>query len=193
MIWIFLVFAIIVGWLKGGKLRRLSNLDFKYLGIFVVALILQYVIIFFGNGGIEFISDYIAEIYIVSYILLFIGIIINIRNTTLIVVLIGSALNFFVFIMNSGKIPVSIKGLELAGMSESMKLIQSGKLNLYTSLTESIKYPALGQTIAISESFPFPSVFSIGDFLIALGLFIFIEASMTDKRLDNKMKFGFGR
>ncbi|MBS4535768.1 DUF5317 domain-containing protein [Clostridium sp. D2Q-14] len=193
MIWIFLILAIIVGWLKGGKLRRLGNLNFKYLGIFILALILQYVIIFFGNSDIKLISDYMDEIYIASYILLFIGILINIRNIPLIIVLIGSALNFFVFIMNSGNMPVSIKALELAGMSETVQLLQSGELRLFTSLTENIHFPVLAQTIAISEYFPFPAVFSIGDFLIALGLFVFIETSMTDKGLDRKMSFGFGR
>ncbi|MBS4538127.1 DUF5317 domain-containing protein [Clostridium sp. D2Q-11] len=193
MIWMFLIFAIIVGWLKGGKLRRLGNLDFRYLWMFIVALLLQYLIILFGGQDIKFISDYFTEIYIASYILLFIGIIINIKNRPLLIILVGSVLNFFVFIMNDGNIPVSLEGLKLAGMNEVVEIIQSGQLKLYTSLTETTKYGHLGQVISIHESFPFPQVFSIGDFIIGLGLFIFIESAMTSKGLDRRVDFGFGR
>lgn len=193
MIWMFLIFAIIVGWLKGGKLRRLGNLDFKYLWMFIIALLLQYLIILFGGQDIKFVSDYITQIYIASYILLFIGIIINIRNTPLLIVLLGSVLNFFVFVMNGGNIPVSIEGLKLAGMNDIIEVVQSGQLKLYTAITESTKYGSLGQIIAIEKSFPFPQVFSIGDFIIGIGLFIFIEATMTNRSLDRRTDFGFGR
>ncbi len=191
MLWICLIASIIIGLLRGGKISRFSKISFKSLWIFILAIVLQIAIILFGMEGTSFIIKYAKELYIASYVLLFIGIILNIKRLPFTIILIGSVLNLFVFVMNSGSIPVSVEGLELAGLENVAKLVKGGDLALYSPLTESTKYAVLGQIITIQQPYPFPQLISIGDVIVALGLFIFIQSIMLDDGLDRKTMVRF--
>lgn len=193
MIWIFLVLAIIVGLLKGGKFKRLGNLNFRLLWIFILALILQYLIVLFGGANQQLITKYVKEVYIASYVLLFIGLIINIKNKPLIIVLLGTLSNFIAFILNDGKIPVLAEGLKLIGMGNIVSSLKSGELILYTNITDATQYGFLGQIITVPKPFPFPAIFSIGDLIIGFGLYIFIESTMTNPEFDRSGGFVFKR
>lgn len=179
-----LVISIIVGMLRGGKFSRLSNLSVKKLWLFVLALIIQWGIVLFGFSGNEFVLKYALELNILSYILMFIGFIINIRQRTFIVVLIGMLLNILVMFANGWRTPISIDGLRLAGYSELAELTLSGKLAFYVPLDTTSKYGFLCKIITVPPPYFFPQVFSIGDAFISLGLFLFIQNIMIDESYD---------
>ncbi|MGO1478180.1 DUF5317 domain-containing protein [Senegalia sp. (in: firmicutes)] len=193
MIWLFLLLAVIVGYMKGGKFIRLKNLEFKMLSPIIIALIFQYLLLIFSDNDLKIVGNYVEEIYLGSFILLFIGILLNIKTPSLWLVLIGAISNFVVFFMNGMKIPVAADALNLAGMNSTINLIENGQYKLYEIIASGTDYSLLGKVIAIDQVLPISGVFSIGDVLITLGLFIFIESHMNDKRLDNRMSFGFGK
>jgi len=170
--------------LRGGKFSRLSNLSVKKLWLFVLALIIQWGIVLFGLNGNEFVLKYALELNILSYILMFIGFIINIRQRTFIVVLIGMLLNILVMFANGWRTPISIDGLRLAGYSELAELTLSGKLAFYVPLDTTSKYGFLCKIITVPPPYFFPQVFSIGDAFISLGLFLFIQNIMIDESYD---------
>ncbi|MGO1368449.1 DUF5317 domain-containing protein [Senegalia sp. (in: firmicutes)] len=193
MIWLFLLLAVIVGYMKGGKFIRLKNLEFKMLSPIIIALIFQYLLLIFSDNDLKIVGNYVEEIYLGSFILLFIGILLNIKTPSLWLVLIGAISNFVVFFMNGMKIPVAADALNLAGMNSTINLIENGQYKLYEIIASGTDYSLLGKVIAIDQVLPISGVFSIGDVLITLGLFVFIESHMNDKRLDNRMSFGFGK
>lgn len=188
-----MVVAIFFGKIRGGKFSRLSSLKFKKVWIFIFALIIQAAIILFGVNGNEFVLKYIRELNIASYIFMFIGIAINIRHRTLIIVLLGMLINIFVMFSNGWKMPVSIDGLLLAGYSELAELTLSGKLAFYIPLDVNSKFGLLGQIITIPPPYFFPQVLSIGDIFISLGLFLFVQSVMTNESLDrtNMVRFKY--
>ncbi|EOC99991.1 DUF5317 domain-containing protein [Caldisalinibacter kiritimatiensis] len=179
-----LVGSVVIGFIRGGKLRRLTNIRFKRIWIFLLAIAVQLGIVFLTINEVEFVLKYTKELYIISYALLFIGIISNFKYKSLWVIAIGGALNLFSFIANKGKIPVSVEGLELAGLKEMAELVKQGKMTLYEPITEATKYSFLGDIITVPEPYPFPHILSIGDMVIALGLFIFIQSIMLNEGLD---------
>lgn len=193
MIWLFLLLAIIVGYMKGGKFIRLKNLNFKKLSPIIIALVVQYLVLIFSDRDLKVIGNYVEEIYLVSFILIFIGVIINMNIPSLWIVFVGAISNFIVFVMNGMKIPVSFDALKIAGMNSTIKLMESGQYKLYDAITNATDYEILGKIIAIDNILPLAGVFSVGDVLITMGLFVFIESSMNDKKLDRRINFGFGK
>lgn len=193
MIWLFLLLAVIVGYMKGGKFIRLKNLNFKKLSPIIIALVVQYLVLIFSDRDLKVIGNYVEEIYLVSFILIFIGVIINMNIPSLWIVFVGAISNFIVFVMNGMKIPVSFDALKIAGMNSTIKLMESGQYKLYDAITNGTDYEILGKIIAIDNILPLAGVFSVGDILITMGLFVFIESSMNDKKLDRRINFGFGK
>ncbi len=188
-----MIIAIFFGKIRGGKFSRLSKLEFKNTWVFILAVIIQATIILFGVNGNEFVLKYIRELNILSYILLFIGIVINIRHRTLLIILLGMILNIFVMFANGWRTPVSIDGLILAGYSELAELTLSGKLAFYIPLDVSSKYGLLGKIVTIPPPYFSPQILSIGDIFIFLGLFLFVQGVMTNESYDrtNMVKFRY--
>lgn len=179
-----MIVAILFGKIRGGKFSRLSNLEFKRIWVFMLALIIQASIILLSVNGNEFVLKYIREINATSYVLLFIGIIINAKNRTFFIVLLGMLLNVFVMFSNGWRTPISIDGLKLAGYSEIAEITLSGKLAFYVPLDEFSKYGFLSKIITIPPPYFNPQILSIGDIFISLGLFLFVHSVMTNEGYD---------
>lgn len=187
----FLVLSIIIGWIRGGELSRFQNINLKRLWILIISLGLQLFIILFGMNNVTFALDYIKELYILSYVFLVIYLLLNITNRQLVIVFVGVILNGLAFIFNNGKMPVSVEGLKLAGLNNVVDLVEANKLALYAPLTDGTKYGFLSKLIIIQKPFPYNAVLSIGDVVIALGLFIFIQSVMLDLVNDRHSGLSF--
>lgn len=187
----FLVLSIIIGWIRGGELSRFQNINLKRLWILIISLGLQLFIILFGMNNVTFALDYIKELYILSYVFLVIYLLLNITNRQLVIVFVGVILNGLAFIFNNGKMPVSVEGLKLAGLNNVVDLVAANKLALYAPLTDGTKYGFLSKLIIIQKPFPYNAVLSIGDVVIALGLFIFIQSVMLDLVNDRHSGLSF--
>lgn len=179
-----MVLAVIIGLIRGGKISRLANLEFKRVWIFILALIIQAGVVLFGVNGNEFVLKYIREINAISYALLFIGIIVNAKQRTLIIVLLGMLMNVFVMFSNGWRMPISIDGLTLAGFADLAEHTLSGKMAFYVPLSEASKYGFLCKIITIPPPYFFPQILSIGDVFIALGLFLFVQSVITNDGYD---------
>ncbi|MGF7059811.1 DUF5317 domain-containing protein [Brassicibacter mesophilus] len=188
-----LLASIVIGLIRGGKLSRFSHIRFTKVWTFILAVILQVGIILFGLSGNHIVLKYIKEIYIASYVLLFIGILLNINYRSLWVVIIGTLANLFVFFTNGGKTPISVESLKLIGFSDLATMVEGGKVTLYTPLAESTKYAFLGDIITVPQPYPYPQILSVGDIIIALGLFLFVQSIMLNEGYDraNMIRFKY--
>lgn len=173
-----IAFSIVVGWIRGGELSKFDNIDLRRIWMLVIAFGIHLFIIIFGASGNEFVLNYTKHLYLLSYILLIVYLFMNITNRHLIIVLIGVILNLIPFVFNDGKMPISIDALKLAGFSEIANLVESNKLALYTKLTENTDYGILSKIIVFGKPLPFSQVLTIGDILIGLGIFVFIQSVM---------------
>jgi len=186
-----LVASIIIGLIRGGKLSRFAYIKFSKLWVFILAIVIQASIVFFGLGGNTFVLDFIKELYILSYVLLFIGILTNINYRSLWVVVIGSIMNIFVFLSNGWKTPISIESLNLIGLSDLSAMVESGSITLYTPLVDTTRYAFLADFIVIPQPYPFPQILSGGDIVIALGLFLFVQSIILNEALDRSKMIRF--
>lgn len=177
-----ILLSIIVGLIRGGKFTKLFKVNFRRMWLLIFAFIFQYFIIFINSieeiQMAEKLSKYGKQIIILSYILLFIGIFINIKYKSLWVILGGSVLNLFVLVANQWRIPILKESLNLVGLDNLALMLEGNNLPLYISITDGAKYSMLGNIITISKPYPFPHIMSIGDLIICFGLYTLIQEIM---------------
>lgn len=99
-------------------------------------------------------------------------------------IFIGVLLNFIVMAINGGRMPVSLDAAAILDPMYADALVQ-GLYGKHTPLTETTKLGFLGDVIPITNPYPRDQVISIGDIIMNIGIFIFIQHLML-KHKRNK-------
>ena len=187
-----ILISLIIGLIRGGKLKKCRAINHKTMWVLIFGMIIQYILVFLNRveeiGSISRILSYTKEIQIISYILILIGIVTNLKFKSLWAVLIGFIMNFFVIGANGWKKPILLEGIQLTNMSGLNRMIEMGKAALYTPITESTKYPILGDIIIFSDPYPISRIISLGDLIISFGIFALIQEIMLG---DNSFMKGY--
>lgn len=187
MVWIVILAALLAGGIAGGRISRFSELKLRIPLIFVIAFALQMVVEVGIERNITFISEYPAELYFASYIILIIGLVINITERRTVLLFLGSVMNFLCMATNSFKMPVSVDSLKTIGLTSTAEILKAGNMALYTPMTKETSLSFLGKIIVVPEPFWRPELMSLGDFILYLGIFAFIYGVMTDENIDRMM------
>ena len=95
MILILLLLAIVIGYLRKGRLRNISELSIRMVPLLVLAFLLQGAIYLGYTYEIGVIQEFDILIHFVSYILLFAGLMSNFENKWFVVMTFGMVLNFW--------------------------------------------------------------------------------------------------
>lgn len=91
-------------------------------------------------------------------------------------ILIGAIMNFAAIILNQGSMPIDMNALEQLGFKNMLNSINMGALPQYIPLEKAAIYTAyLGKRISLPKFYPFKQIFSIGDALVALGIFFLLQ------------------
>lgn len=192
-----LVLSIIVGKIRGGKIKSIGNLKIKGWYLFVIGFLLEYSSIYiekltYGRLSV-LIREYFYYIHIIVYILLIIELILNLKNKGILFVFIGSLFNFIAIILNGGKMPVSLEDLKYSSLLKQMDMLKNGKILTHKISTEAIRVYFLTDIIPIPNPYPLPKVISVGDIFVTLGVFFIIQKEMLSrKRKDNILDFTYG-
>jgi Family of unknown function (DUF5317) len=150
--------AILIGYLRGGRLASLADLPLRWQGVALLGLLLQVVL---WPGG-----EWPLLYLYVSFALLTAFAIVNIRVTGVVLILIGIALNFTVIAVNRG-MPVSREAIVASHQADSLgELVDDGgaKHHLASSadhlrfLGDVIPLPALDQAISVGDVFTYGGV-----------------------------------
>ncbi len=177
-----IVLSLLIGLLKGGKIRRFRSLKKKTFLILFLGIFIQGIIVFLNNlvgvSSIEKVLTYNRELLILSFGLILVGIVTNYRFRSLWLCLIGYVMNFLMIFSNGFKRPVLLEALSLTGREPLVEPIRSASRGLYVPLTEATKYPMLTNTIVFSKPYPLPKIISMGDLIVAFGIFLFIQDLM---------------
>jgi hypothetical protein len=162
VLWILLVLAVavVVGLLRGGKLRNLTEIRVRAWWMLMIG--------FGAQIGAEFLPSsrhsLAVGLVLVSYLPLLLFVWLNRQSAGLWIAGIGVLMNFTVIAVNGG-MPVLPIAVELAGGSGELALGAKHVL-----LTGSTRLPFLADIV------PLPgSVVSLGDVFLAIGVAVFLE------------------
>ena len=92
----------------------------------------------------------------------------------------GQASNLLVKMLNEWKMPVDPAAAEKMGyLAEAQSLRERGMWLHSQFIDAETRLPFLGDVIYVGPPYPWPRVFSIGDFLLLLGVVICVQGLMT--------------
>ncbi|MFP5113966.1 DUF5317 domain-containing protein [Bacillaceae bacterium C204] len=180
-----IIISLIVGFLRKGNLRALAQLKLKWGWIFPLLLIIE-LAVFMLQNDIKFLGKISGSIYIVVYVLGLLFLFMNRKNLGFNLILIGVFLNFLVMVINGGRMPVSVEAAAVLdpGYIEALKDSLYAK---HTMLNSSTYLGILGDVIPISDPYPRTQIISIGDILMNIGIFFFIQYLMIHHPITKKV------
>jgi hypothetical protein len=179
--------AVVIGLARGGSLQRLASVPFRWGWLALVAFGLQIYLIYFPDqSGAEFVSLRLS-LLVLSYALLVAVIWQNHTLPGLWLLGVGLVANLAVMLLNGGYMPITSEALSQAGFVHSAQTTADGMHVLFSKdivlARDATRAWWLSDIFVLPPPFPIPSVSSIGDLLVALGAFWFLQQSM---RADQK-------
>lgn len=177
---VFILYAVpvglVLGWLIGGRLSGLAALEFRWGPLILLGLLVQ--VALFSDAVTSWVDPGVGStVYVASTAAVLIGVLRNVRQRGIVVVVAGAASNLAAIIANGGYMPASAAALAAQG-----RLPAGGYSN--SSLVASPALAPLTDVLAMPTWMPFANVFSLGDVLIGAGVAIVIAAAMRSARRD---------
>ena len=179
---VILVLAVLVGLLRGGKLARLGSLGIRRGELAMGALLMQ-LLLMYGPWLDRPSSRGVAVgLMLFSYLLLFVFAWLNRDLPGLKLVGLGLALNFLVISLNGGFMPISPEALARVGYDITDPALSPGS-HIGNSkdmvLTrEETRLWFLSDIFASPRILPWLFVFSFGDVVTSIGVFVLIQKGM---------------
>ncbi len=174
------VFSIGVALLRGGRVERLADFPFRHVWLvfaaFGVQLFLRPPV---AGGDMEWVRAAAPYVYPSAYYMLLLCFLLNRRAPGAGWLAGGALANLAVITANGGKMPVDGEILLRLGQVEIYEALASGRSLTHELLTSQSRLPWLADCLKGTPPFPNPSVFSVGDVLLAVGVFILVQATMV--------------
>ncbi len=177
-----LIVAIIVALLRKGSFSRLAEFELNRLPFLLISAGLQFLLHALGARG--WMVEYAALIHGLSYVALLWMMLGNLQLRGMSLLTAGTILNFLVIAANGGRMPVWARGLELTGQEDMLLLLSADQSLTHQLMGDATVLGFLGDTLILPPPYPLPQVISIGDVIMALGLFILIQAAMVPPRFS---------
>jgi hypothetical protein len=172
-----------------GKSCGFFDIKLRKTWLAVVAFVLQTVTRLLGVCGVESAVKYSFIIQTLVFILLFLCFWFNREYLGLCFVGLGASMNALVMLINGGRMPVSLEAMQKAGVKEVTEMILSGADNKHVVISSTTKLKFLADVIYLPGFIgKGMGVVSIGDLVVALGLFIFIFELFTYPLMALKKK-----
>lgn len=160
--------GIVIGFLLGGRLDRLSRVRLRWLPLALIGLAIQ-VVLFADAIGNPF-GDATPAVYVASNLVVLAAVLRNIRVPGMAVVAIGAACNLAAIVANGGYMPADPQALASAGLDIA------GRANSVVVADPAL--PFLTDIFAIPAWVPAANVFSVGDILLGIGVAVTIALAM---------------
>ena len=183
-----LILGIIIGFLRRGKLSRLSYINFSYRPLIYISALFYLGIIVINLGLYDYDSFLYSGFLIGSMVFTGLFLTANLSIKFMFIPLIGLALNLFSFLVNKFKFPLSPEAATQIYGTEITELLSNGKLLFYTS-SETATLSFLGNIIPVGNWF----VVSIGDIIAALGVVFIVQSIMSDKFIQSRSRITFSK
>lgn len=168
--------SIIVGFIRKGSLRNLGRVPLRHFYLFCVPFLIFVVVSAVAvSSGQKSLMPYIRIADIGQYAIVLAAILLNSHIREMWVVAAGTLANLTALAANGGVMPVSSQALETAGLAEAL----GSQPVRHALMTPETRLRPLADVIPVRTFSPFLSqVISVGDVLIAIGLFVLIQHYM---------------
>ncbi|HCS10133.1 MAG TPA: hypothetical protein DIV40_01630 [Clostridiales bacterium] len=183
-----LILGIVIGYIRRGKISRLSYVNFSFRFLIYISALFYLGIIVINLGLYDYESFLYSTFLIGSMVLTGLFLIANTSIKYMFIPLTGLALNLLSFLANKFKFPLSPDAAAQIYGAEAAELLNTGKLLFYTS-SETATLSFLGSIIPIGNWF----VVSIGDIIAALGVVLIVQCIMADKFIQTRSKITFSK
>jgi hypothetical protein len=180
MVYDGIVIGVIIGFIRAGwqnGLVALSQIRIKGGLIFPLLLGVQ-LILYFLHGKITFIEQYNGYMFMLVYVAGLYVLWLNRKEKGFWWIFAGVALNFIVMLLNGGKMPVSLEAASILDPIYVNILVNGTAVSKHIILTDSTILPFLGDIIPLTPPYPRSQVISIGDVIMNLGIFIYLQNVM---------------
>lgn len=174
-----ILLALIVGAIAGGGIPRLADLKLRWTLLLVAALALRAAAALSRETGIGA-EVPVGWVYIAAYGLIFAWLWGNWRVPGLQIASVGIGANMLAVLVNDGQMPIWVAAFHAAGFTESM--LANDPFHFVLEASTVAEFVARGGLFGDVIPLPIPyirDVVSIGDVLLALGIFWAIVYSMT--------------
>lgn len=181
LIWV-LAAAVLIGYLRGGRLSNYLQAPLRGVFLPVLAFLLEAAIPLWQRlFGDEW--NWLAAEVLVQYALLFLFCFLNRQHRLASgLIALASGCNLAAMATNGFRMPVSPVIYENALFSKFIADVQSGQLYEYALVEYGAPLWFLGDTIPVTILSP--GVASVGDFLLAAGVFVLIQQLMKPRTLQ---------
>jgi hypothetical protein len=173
--------ALLVAFLRGGSLRNLADFHLEWGWLAGLALVIQIAAVYWLKGDSYL---YFQGGALVASCLLLLPVVWRNRHLPgLALIGLGLALNLVVMVANGGFMPITLEAV--ARIEHQHRIIQldgvermRGSKGIVLPREETVLW-ALSDILVIPPPFPVASAFSLGDVLVAVGAFIFLQRAMV--------------
>ncbi|MFB6286788.1 MAG: DUF5317 domain-containing protein [Candidatus Bipolaricaulia bacterium] len=179
--------GLLIGYLRGGRLASLGQIQFRATWLVFLALVLQ--VLIFPLPGLDgpILASGTSTIHLASYAVLVLFALANWREWGIVVMGGGMALNAIVIALNGGFMPTTPAKLRQAGLESSAKALEAcvtvhqGRCTHANSVRMDGETTLgwLGDVFATPEWIPLANVFSVGDAVLMIGLVAYLQAKMV--------------
>lgn len=183
-----LILGIVIGFIRRGKISRLSFVKYNWKALIYISALLYLAIIVMNLGLFNYNSPLYSIFLLLVYIFTGLFLIANISMKFMAVPLIGLVLNLLAFLANSFKFPLSSEAAAKLYGTEMLELLNSGKILLFTP-AEGATLSFLGNIITIGNWI----IVSVGDIITAIGVILVVQAIISDKFIQNRSKITFSK
>lgn len=174
----FMLLGIVIGWLRGGRLRHVASLDLRWIPAILAAFLLQSAVSLAIQWGSVALVPYVPYLYLFSFLLLLAAVWMNRDKPELLVMGAGVLANFIAIAANGGKMPVSAEAVLRLGGPGALRRMEAGTDLFHQLAGSSTRFAFLGDWLTLPPPYPRTIVFSVGDVLLGVGLVFLIQRAM---------------
>jgi uncharacterized protein (DUF983 family) len=179
-IWI-VVAGVIVGYVCGGKLSNIQNVDLRGAPLVLIAIGIQLLIFLPVLDIWSQLTILQVVLHWLSYVLLLVVLLLNRRLKGMYFIALGMLLNFAVIFANGGYMPVPLENWVRAGFADVDLFSAGAPIGNAILMTDKTVLPYLGDILCI-PMLPSPRLLSIGDVVLALGAILLLTQMMRQSR-----------
>jgi hypothetical protein len=176
-----LAITLLVAFVRGGSLRNLADFHLEWGWLAGLALAIQIGAVYWATGD-SYLYLQRGALVVSSFLLLPV-LWCNRRSPGLVLIGLGLALNLAVMVVNGGFMPITPEAVARIGHQHLIVHLDgvermSGSKGIVLPREETALW-VLSDILIIPPPFPVASAFSLGDVLVAVGAFIFLQRAMV--------------